>query len=208
MSTLTSMTRLASAILTGAALCTTSIGAHAQANAPYLGQIMCAPYNFVPAGWAVAAGQLMAISQNTALFSLLGTMYGGNGTTTFALPDLRGRFIMSSTDLGGASPGSGLHSTGEQGGSDTHTITTSEIPPHTHVVAPLGSTNDASSISPAGKAPASKARTTLYADPTPGTTMAATTTSATGGGQPIQTLPPYTTINCFIALQGVFPSRN
>lgn len=199
--------RIARLTLAAAAISSCAINAQAQAQ-PYLGQIMCAGFNFVPRGWALAAGQLMPISQNTALFSLLGTTYGGNGLNTFALPDLRGRFMMSSTDIAGPSSGAGVHSLGEQGGSDNHTITTSELPAHTHVVAPLGSTNDASSISPAGKAPASKARTTLYADPTPGTTLAATTTSATGGSQPMPTLPPYTTVNCFIAIEGIFPSRN
>lgn len=198
--------RIARLALAAAAISSCALNAHAQAE-PFLGQIMCAGFNFAPRGWAVAAGQLLPISQNTALFSLLGTTYGGDGKTTFALPDLRGRFMMSSSDFG-QSPGAGIHSLGEKAGSDTHTVTTSELPAHTHVVAPLGSANDANSISPAGKAPASKARTTLYADPTPGTTLAATTTSATGGNQPMPTLPPYTVVNCFIALEGIFPSRN
>lgn len=201
-----SIQRLARLTLSAATLSTAALAAHAQSQ-PYLGQIMCAPYNFVPAGWAIAAGQLMPINQNQALFALLGTTYGGDGRTTFALPDLRGRFAMGSTDFG-VPNGTGVHPLGEQGGSDTHTMTVAEMPAHTHVLAPLASTSDATSISPAGKAPATKARTTLYADPTPGTTMAPTTTSASGGNQPMPTLPPYTTVNCFIALQGIFPSRN
>lgn len=198
--------RLARLTLAASALGATALAAQAQSD-PFIGQIMCAPYNFAPNGWAVAAGQLLPISQNQALFALIGTTYGGDGRSTFALPDLRGRFAMGSTDFG-VPNGTGVHPLGEQGGSDTHTMTIAEMPAHTHVVAPLASTNDANSISPIGKAPATKARTTLYADPTPGATQAATTTSASGGNQPMPTLPPYTTVNCFIALQGIFPSRN
>lgn len=176
--------------------------AHAQAE-PILGQIMCAGFNFAPRGWAFANGSLIPIATNTALFSLLGTTYGGDGRTTFALPDLRGRVIVSA----GQSPGTTLRTLGEQGGSETQNITVNQLPPHSHTVTPQASSQDASSITPAGKAPATKARTTLYADPTPGTNMASSTTSATGAGQPLSVMPPFTTVNCYIATEGIFPSR-
>ncbi len=191
-------------LLACATLCASSLAAHAQATEPFLGQIMCAPYNFEPRGWAFAAGQVLSIAQNTALFALLGTTYGGDGQVTFALPDLRGRVML----MAGQGPGTGQHVLGETGGSETKQLTVSNLPAHTHTVAPQGSSQDASSISPAGKAPASKARTTLYADPTPGSNLAPTTSSATGSGVPVSVMQPYGTVNCFIALQGVFPSRN
>lgn len=176
--------------------------AHAQAE-PFLGQIMCAGFNFAPRGWAFADGRLLPIATNTALFSLLGTTYGGDGRTTFALPDLRGRVILGS----GQGPGTALHQLGESGGSETQQISVSQLPAHSHTVSPQGSAQDATSISPAGKAPATKARTTLYADPTPGTNLAPSTSSATGGGQPVSVMQPYATFSCFVALEGIFPSR-
>lgn len=178
--------------------------AFAQAD-PYLGEIRCFGFNFAPKGWAVAAGQIMAISQNTALFALLGTTYGGDGQTTFALPDLRGRVII------GYGQGAGLsdHFIGEQGGSETTTLTVAQMPAHSHTVAPLGANTDATSVSPAGMMPAAKARTTLYTNVTSNVVpMASTTTSSVGGNQPIPILPPYLTMNCDIALEGIFPSQN
>ncbi len=191
-------------LLACATLCLSATAAHAQATEPFLGQIMCAPYNFEPRGWAYAAGQVLSIAQNSALFSLLGTTYGGDGRTTFALPDLRGRVML----MAGQGPGTTLHNLGETGGTETQQLTVNNLPPHAHTVSPQGSSLDATSISPAGKAPASKARTTLYADPTPGSNLAPSTTSATGGGTPVSVMQPYGTVNCYIALQGVYPSRN
>lgn len=170
---------------------------------PYIGQIMCAPYNFTPRGWAPTDGRLISIAQNTALFALLGTTYGGNGQTTFALPDLRGRVMMGA----GQGPGTTMHNLGEMGGSETRQITVNQLPPHSHAVYPQASAQDASSISPTNKAPATKARTTLYADPTPGLNMAPSVTTVTGSGAPLSVMQPYTVINCFIALEGIFPSR-
>lgn len=194
--------RLARSLL---ALCGTLLlapAAHAQAE-PLLGQIMCAGFNFAPRGWAFANGQLIPIATNTALFALLGTTYGGDGRTTFALPDLRGRVMVGA----GQGPGTTFRNLGEQGGSETQRISVGQLPAHTHTVSPQASSDDASSISPAGKAPATKARTTLYAEPTPGNTMAPSTTSATGQGQPLPVMQPFTTVNCFIATEGIFPSR-
>lgn len=176
--------------------------AHAQAE-PFIGQVMCAGFNFAPRGWAAMNGQLMSIATNTALFSLLGTTYGGDGRVTFGLPDMRGR-VMIHTGMG---PGLSFRNLGEQGGTETTTLSTTQMPAHSHSVAPIASSDDAISISPAGMAPATKARTTLYAAPTPGNSMAPTQSSAAGGGQPFSQMQPFITMNCFIATEGIYPSR-
>ena len=178
--------------------------AAAQASDPFIGQIMCAGFNFAPRGWAELNGQLLPISQNTALFSLLGTQYGGNGQTTFALPDMRGRVLIHA----GQGPGLTSREQGESAGSETNTLSVGNLPPHAHSFAPLGSTNDASSVSPAGKVAASKARTTLYTDPVGVVQMAPSATGLTGNGDPVSNMQPYVTVKCFIALFGVFPSRD
>ncbi len=183
-----------------------SLGLAQQAQAqaePFIGQIMCAGFNFAPRGWAALNGQLLSIATNTALFSLLGTTYGGDGRVTFGLPDMRGRVMLHT----GTGPGLSTHTLGEMGGSETQTLNTSQMPPHSHSVAPIASSSDATSISPTGKAPATKARTTLYADPTPGNTMAPSQSSVAGGGQPFNNMQPYVTMNCFIATEGIYPSR-
>ena len=177
--------------------------AHAQAE-PFLGQIMCAGFTFAPRGWARLDGQLLPIAQNTALFSLLGTTYGGDGRSTFALPDMRGRALLHD----GQGPGLSPHIEGAPEGHETVTLTSSQMPAHTHSVTPLGSGGDATQVSPANAVPASKARTTLYAA-APGTIpMAPETTSPAGGNQPVSIMPPTLTVECFIALEGVFPSRD
>lgn len=177
--------------------------AAAQAE-PYLGQIACFGFNFAPRGWAPLEGQILSISQNTALFALLGTMYGGNGQTTFALPDMRGRVLIGA----GTGPGLTSREQGETGGTETNALTVANLPPHTHTVAPLGSANDANSVSPAGKVAASKARTTLYTDPVNVVPMAAGVTGAAGSGVPVNNMQPYLAIKCAIAVQGIFPPRD
>ncbi|CAN5889567.1 tail fiber protein [soil metagenome] len=177
--------------------------AAAQAE-PFLGQIMCAGFNFTPRGWAPLNGQIISIAENTALFALLGTTYGGDGRTTFALPDMRGRTVIHN----GTGPGLTPRNLGETGGTETTTLAIANLPPHTHSFAPLGSNNDASSVSPAGKVASAKARTTLYTDPANIVAMTAGTTSATGSGVPVNNMQPYLTMNCFMALQGIFPARD
>lgn len=177
--------------------------AHAQSE-PFIGQIMCAGFTFAPRGWARLDGQLLSIAQNTALFSLLGTTYGGNGTTNFALPDMRGRALLHD----GQGPGLSQRFEGAMEGSETVTLSNAQMPAHTHGVTPLGSSGDATQVSPANGVPASKARTTLYA-PGPGTIpMAPVTTSAAGANQPVSIMQPTLTVECFIALTGVFPARD
>ncbi|WP_229414248.1 phage tail protein [Zemynaea arenosa] len=178
--------------------------AAAQAE-PFIGQISCFPYNFVPRGWAALNGQLLSIAQNTALFALIGTTYGGNGQTTFALPDMRGRVMLSS----GQGPGLAPRTIGEMSGTENTTITTANMPAHQHMVAPAASNSDATSISPAGLVPAAKSRTPLYTDAANSpTTMAATPSSIVGGSQPVSNMPPYLVMTCAIALEGIFPSRD
>jgi microcystin-dependent protein len=171
---------------------------------PLIGQIMCAGFDFAPRGWAEMNGQLITISQNTALFSLLGTRYGGNGTTTFALPDMRGRTLLHA----GQGPGLSARVQGETDGSEANILAIANMPVHAHGFAPLGSNNDASSVSPAGKVAASKARTTLYTDPVNLVAQAISTTSTAGNGVPVNNMQPYLTVKCFIALQGIFPARD
>lgn len=180
-----------------------ALPAAAQAE-PFIGQIMCAGFNFAPRGWAELNGQILPISQNTALFSLLGTQYGGNGQTNFALPDMRGRTLLHT----GQGPGLSERFQGEVAGSEANSLATANLPPHAHSFAPLGSNNDATSVSPAGKVAASKARTTLYTDPVNIVTEAIGSTGTTGSGVPVNNMQPYLTVKCFIALEGIFPSRN
>ncbi|MBS0372263.1 MAG: phage tail protein [Proteobacteria bacterium] len=192
---------LATAVVASLGGFTTSASAQAE---PFIGQIMCAGFNFAPQGWAELNGQLLPISTNTPLFSLLGTTYGGDGRVTFGLPDMRGRVLIHA----GQGPGLSNRNQGESAGAETQTIGVANMPAHTHQVAPLGSGADATAVSPAGAMPASKARTTLYTTGGPALPMAATTSSSTGSGTPISDMQPYLVVKCFIALQGIFPSRN
>jgi microcystin-dependent protein len=165
---------------------------------PFLGEIRLFPYNFAPRGWAFCNGQLLAISQNTALFSLLGTTYGGNGQTTFALPDLRGRFATSS----GQGPGLSPRSLGEVAGAENVTLLQNQMPQHTHQ---LRATNGAATSSrPSGRYPAAGG---AYAD-SADAAMAADELNPAGGSQPHENMPPYLVLNYCIALEGIFPSRN
>lgn len=177
----------------------------AQAQTPYLGETRCGLWSYAPRGWAIMAGQLLPINQNQALFALLGTSYGGNGTTNFALPDMRGRVQLTM----GQGPGLSNHATGERGGSEATTLSMEQMPAHNHVVAFPGSANVGSSQSPVGLAPATQARTTLYVAPS-GTSvgMGAATVSSAGSGQPFNNMQPYLTATCVIAMQGIFPSRD
>lgn len=170
---------------------------------PFLGMIIVVPYNFAPRGWAFCNGQILAIAQNTALFSLLGTTYGGNGQTTFALPDLRGRFPNSS----GQGPGLSPYSLGQVSGTENTTLTINQMPQHIHAFTPLANSNDASSAKPAGKFPALTPGN-AYAPTQDGTTMGQQQVAPAGGSQPFSIMPPYLTLNFCIALEGIFPSRN
>ena len=169
---------------------------------PFVAEIRIFPFNFAPRGWAWCDGQLLPLSQNTALFSLLGTTYGGDGKSNFALPDLQGRAPMHP----GQGPGLSLHDLGETGGSETVTLLESEIPSHSHPMRAntidLGDTN----IPSPNAAYAQSSGGTLY-QTTQNTQLGPTSLAPAGGDQPHNNLQPYLTLYFNIALQGVFPPR-
>lgn len=168
-------------------------------GSPYIGEILLVPYNFAPAGWLLCQGQLLSISQNTALFSLLGTTYGGDGISNFALPDLRGR-----SPIGfGQGPGLQTYIEGQSGGEETVTLTLSQIPTHSHRA--FGSTNVATTASPGNAVWATETRLNIYSS-VGGTAMAPS--SLTGGNQPHDNMSPYLTLNYVIAVRGIFPPRS
>ena len=155
---------------------------------PYIGQLMLVGFNFCPRGWAPADGALLDIAQNTALFSLLGTIYGGDGRTTFGLPDLRGRAPIHT----GQGPGLSNYPIGSSGGAEAVTLTPQEMPVHNHTITDLQNAN--------GTDPGLVIRDGSSAEQVP--------TSNAGGGEAHENRPPYLTMNWCIALVGVFPSRN
>jgi microcystin-dependent protein len=168
---------------------------------PFLGEIKIVPFNFAPRGWALASGQVLPIAQNQALFALLGTTYGGNGVTTFALPDMRGRTPMHF----GTGP-SGSKDLGERAGEEAHTLNASEMPLHGHGLAAV-SAGAAPGVGPGGNAFAN-ASIEPYRTGAAQTVALATPTGTAGGSQPHSNLQPFLVLNFVIALQGVFPSRN
>jgi len=163
---------------------------------PFLSEIRIFSFNFPPKGWAFCNGQLLPINQNQALFALLGTTYGGNGTTNFALPEMRGRVPMH--------VGNGF-TLGQRGGEDAHTLTLSEMPTHTHQAVASGSNPTVSP--PTGNFWASNTGFTPYGT-TADTAMAPAAVGNTGGSQAHENRSPYLTLNMCIALQGIFPSPN
>jgi Microcystin-dependent protein len=175
---------------------------------PFLGMIAIYGFNFAPRGWAMCNGQILAISQNTALFSLLGTTYGGNGQTTFALPNLQSRQPMHF----GQGPGLSSYDLGQQGGTETDTLTINNMPAHQHtvVVKQAANGNPGDVGSPDGAFPAKLDN--MYAATTDGSFLgpaaAPTNTSIVGGSQPFPIIDPYLALNFCIALEGIFPSRN
>jgi microcystin-dependent protein len=189
----------------------------------FLSTILIWPPNFAPTGWALCAGQLLSISQNTALFSLLGTFYGGNGQTTFGLPDLQGRIPV------GAGQGTGLspYTLGQVGGAESITLTTGNLASHTHTATPsglsakvpavtsVGTTNQPSpSVTLAAPVDAGRNSINIYSTAAPNQTIASGSVAGsvsiapTGGGQPHENRQPYLSVNYIIALVGIYPSRN
>lgn len=170
---------------------------------PFVAEIRIFPFNFAPKGWAWCDGQLLPISQNTALFSLLGTTYGGNGKSNFALPDLQGRAPMHP----GRGPGLTQRDLGESGGSETVTLLESELPPHSHSMMSTGTI--ANRTSPVGNTIARPSAGSSFKPPAgaPLTAMAPQSLAPAGGNAPHNNMQPYLTCYFTIALQGVFPPR-
>ena len=162
---------------------------------PFLSEIRIMSFVFAPKGWALCDGQLLPINQNQALFSLLGTTFGGDGRVNFALPDLRGRTPIH--------VGSG-HTLGERGGEQAHTLSISEIPTHTHVA--NGSSSDGTQAIPASGLLAKAAPANPYIGPTALASLIAGTVTNTGGSQAHLNMQPFLTLSFCIALQGIFPS--
>ena len=171
---------------------------------PFIGQIMLFAGTFAPRGWSLCQGQLLPIAQNTALFSILGNTYGGDGKVTFALPDLRGRVPVSS----GQGPGLSPYDLGQGGGAEAVTLLSTEMPAHNHVL--LANNAAADQSEPAGNVLASESAgaTQIYSNATPTAPMSPMSMSAAGGSQPHENLPPYLCLNYIIALEGIYPSRN
>lgn len=173
---------------------------------PFLGEIRMAGFNFAPRGWAFCNGQPLPISNYSALYALIGTTYGGDGQTTFGLPDLQGRSPV------GQGNGPGLTPTviGQVYGQESVTLTTGQIPGHSHSVKGQAGPGLATTADPTGGLWASQASTTdqPYSTGAPDTTMSGQGVANAGGGQPHENRPPYLVVNFVIALEGIFPSRN
>ena len=169
----------------------------------FVAEIRIFPFNFPPTGWAFCDGQLMPISQNTALFSLLGTTYGGDGKSTFALPDMQGNLALQA----GQGAGLSLYDLGQMAGSDTITLLQSEIPTHTHTVsdhdADLGDLNAPAT----NRVLAMSANASIYTAPAALTLMSPQALAIAGSSFPHNNMMPYLTLNYCIALQGIFPQR-
>lgn len=169
----------------------------------YIGEIRMVGFTFAPNGWAKCEGQILSIASNTALFSILGTTYGGNGQTTFALPDFRGRVPMHA----GNGPGLQPRDLGEVSGTSANTLLVSQIPSHNHTVNAV--TTDGNQNVPTGSVPANtKILDKEYSDANPNTTMNPTMIQPTGNNAPVNNMQPYNSVTFIIALQGVFPPRN
>jgi microcystin-dependent protein len=185
----------------GAGLCLPQ-SAHAGPYDQFLGEITCGGWNFCPNGWMECSGQLLSISQNSALFSLIGITYGGNGQTTFALPNIQGRTMIHQGQ------GSGLsnRTMGETGGAETVTLATANIPAHNHQVAAHSGSDK--SASPVNRIPGTAtANAPIYTSSAPDTSLGAGAVASAGGSAPHNNRQPYLAVKCCIAVTGIFPSR-
>lgn len=172
---------------------------------PFVAEIRIFPFNFAPTGWAFCDGQLLPLSQNTALFSLLGTTYGGDGKSNFALPNLQGNAPMHP----GQGPGLSNHDLGETGGTETITLLESEMPAHNHAIrADAADPADVQAPSPAVVLARSQGGSAYQTSTAGLVSMAATALGPVGGSLPHNNMMPYLTLNFCIALQGVFPPRS
>lgn len=170
---------------------------------PFIGEIRMFGGNFAPLGWAFCNGQLLSIAENDALFTLIGTTYGGDGQNTFALPDLRGRIPIHMGTGAGLSP----RTLGESSGTETVTLTVNQLPAHDHQF--VGTSSSASVASPASAVVAAPSTVDLYRPAAiPGSNMAPDALSLTGGSQPHDNIQPFQCISFIIALEGIFPTQN
>ncbi len=170
---------------------------------PYIGQILAVGFNYAPIGWAICNGQLMSIAEYSTLYALIGTTYGGDGVSTFALPNLQGRVPLSM----GQAPGMPNYAIGQMAGSETVTLTPSQLPSHTHMVtasSAAGTTNTPASNTLLAQNPQSAAK--LYAPSSQLTPLSNASIGASGGNQPHENLQPLLAINFIIALEGIYPS--
>jgi microcystin-dependent protein len=174
----------------------------ASAQDQFVGEIRYVAFNFAPKGWALCDGQLLPINQNQALFTLLGTSFGGDGKTTFALPDMRGRVPV------GTGEGLGLtnRNLGDQGGQESVTLTIAQMPMHRHNL--MASTATANTTAPGGDALANSSTTPVYSTGTTNVAMKSTSVNTAGKNQPHENMQPFLGMTCIIALQGIFPSQN
>lgn len=171
---------------------------------PFIGQVVMFAGDFPPIGWAYCDGQLLSINQYSALFSILGTRYGGDGVSTFALPDLRGRVPVHP----GHGPGLSEYRLGEKGGAETVTLTTNQLPGHSHSLnASVGPASQSSAEDNILASQSPSSGVTTYTSDTPSTQLSSASISSTGGGQPFDILQPYTCVHFIIAMQGIYPSR-
>jgi microcystin-dependent protein len=171
------------------------------ADEPFIGEVRWFAGNFAPRNWALCDGQLLAINQNQALFSLLGTNYGGDGRTTFGLPEMRGRGMVHH------GTGSGLTNRrlGQKAGAESETLNNTQLPSHAHTLRADSSGGD--SVLPEDRVVSKVGRLRIFAD-TPDSDMGAASITGAGGNQPHNNMQPYTSLNCIIALQGLYPPRN
>jgi microcystin-dependent protein len=168
---------------------------------PYIGEIRMFAGNFAPAGWAFCDGRQLAISENDALFNLIGTTYGGDGQQTFNLPDLRGRMPVHAGTLGG-----NTYILAQTGGAETVSLSANQMPSHAHPVA--CSSVNGNSADPSGKVPAASATKLYTAGTGANASLNGLSLSSAGGNQPHENMPPFLAVNFIIALFGVFPSQN
>ena len=169
---------------------------------PFLAEVRMVGFNFAPRGWAFCDGQILPINQNQSLYSLLGTTYGGDGRTSFALPDMRGRVPMHV----GSSNGGAEHREGQKSGEETHTLSVAEMPQHTHTA--MATNNPATDDNPTSPRVLAQVGANVYISHSSNVAMGASMIANTGGGQAHDNMQPYLAVNFCIALRGLFPSRN
>jgi microcystin-dependent protein len=175
--------------------------ARAQAQDPFVGEIVLVSFPFAPKGWLICEGQILPIAENVALFQLVGTTYGGDGISTFGIPDLRGRVAIGQ----GQGPGLTNRAMGQTGGVETVALSVSQLPPHTHTA--MAASADAHLRSAGGAVWGAKQRTTLYSSANPDLAMSSSAIASTGGGQAHENMQPFLVLNYIIALQGIFPTQ-